>query len=134
MPLRLPLYLAAACRYGAECGGAGCTPEGGDAGSGTWGTPGVPSWPTSQGSAAANARAANGQSCLPGCITTAHLIPWALPIAHSELAAAVWSLAFAAAFTTTVLGGGVVPLMSNQPETPVYGPWRVMTVIGSKAA
>ena len=26
------------------------------------------------------------------------------------------------------------PLMSNQPATPVYGPWRVITVVGSNAA
>ena len=54
------------------------------------GTPGVPSWPASQGRPTANARAANGQSCLPGCISTAHVIPLALPVAQSEFAAAVW--------------------------------------------
>ena len=58
-------------------------------GSGTRGTPGVPICPASQGSAAANAREANGQSCLPLPGTTAQSIPYVLPSAHSEFAAAV---------------------------------------------
>ena len=61
----------------------------GGPGSGTAGTPGVPIWPASQGSEAVNTRAANGQSCLPDCATTAQLMPSALPSAHRVFAAAV---------------------------------------------
>ena len=39
------------------------------------GTPGVPSFPASQGNTAANADAADGKSCLPGLDTTAHSMP-----------------------------------------------------------
>src|SRR4029077_21271710 len=114
---------AAACRRGADCGRAGGGSDravGGGPGSGIAGRPGVPSWPASHGSAAANACAANGQSCLPGWVTTAHLMPSALPVAHSEFAAAVWSLVLAATFTTTLRGGDgrVGPLISNRPATP----------------
>src|SRR5262245_43801 len=119
MPLTVPGYLPAACRFCLEWGGAGgaavavCV----EAGSGTTATPGVPSCPASHGSPTANACAAKGQSCLPGCITTAQLIPLALPVAHSEFAAAVWLLGFAAAFATRGFAGAM-PLMSNQPATP----------------
>src|SRR5262249_13139728 len=103
-------YFAAACKWGAEGWGGAGVGTGADGGSGnrTAGTPGVPILLAIQGIAAANARAANGQSCLPGWVTTAHRMPLVLPNAHSELAAAVWSPAPVAA-----------PLMSNQPTTPV---------------
>ena len=39
------------------------------------GTSGVPSFPASQGNAAANADAADEKSCLPGLDTTAHSMP-----------------------------------------------------------
>src|SRR3954447_6391653 len=122
MPLTVPAYFAAACRYGTECGrptGGPCGVGGDGAGRGITDTRGVQSGPTSHGSPTANACAANGQSCLPGCVTTAHLIPLALPVAQSELAAAFWSFGLAAAFTT--LRGRddcVGPLMSSQPATP----------------
>ncbi len=54
------------------------------AGNGVRGIPGVPSSPASQGSDAANTRSANGQSCLPGCGTTAQSIPLERPSAQSE--------------------------------------------------
>src|ERR1700716_3820058 len=125
MSLTVPAYFAAACRSGAECGGGGGGPSGagggplgsagGAAGSGIAVMPGVPSWPAIHGSAVANACAANGQSCLPGWVTTAHVIPLALPNRHREFAAAVWS---------ALRGGddGAVPVMSNQPASPAYGP------------
>ena len=50
-------HLAAVCSIDGE------TTTGGN---GVGGTPGVPIRPANQGSAVANARAANGQSCLPG--------------------------------------------------------------------
>ena len=91
MPITVPAYFAAACTYRGECGATALGGRwGGEAGSGMTGRPGVRSWLASHGNAAANARAANGQSCLPGWAITAHLIPLALPVAHSELAAAVW--------------------------------------------
>ena len=74
-----PRYLAAARMHGAAPAGPGIA---------TAGTPGVPSWLASQGNAAAKACDANGQSCLPGGATTAHLMPLAVPNAHSEFAAA----------------------------------------------
>jgi hypothetical protein len=48
---------------------------GGPPGIAIGGTPGVPSFPASQGNAAANADAAAGKSCLPGLGTTAHSMP-----------------------------------------------------------
>ena len=72
-------YLAAARMHGAAPAGPGIA---------TAGTPGVPSWLASQGNAAAKACDAKGQSCLPGRATTAHLMPLAVPNAHSEFAAA----------------------------------------------
>jgi hypothetical protein len=95
------VYLAAAC----SIDGLGAP-----VGSGEGGTSGVPIWPASHGSAAANAFAANGQSCLPGWLTTAQLIPLAAPNAHNEFAAAAWSLL--ARWTVAV-----EPLTSNQPAT-----------------
>lgn len=92
--------------YGADGGAGGGSGPGGCPGSGTVGTPGVPIWLAIHGNADANACAANGQSCLPGWVTTAHLMPLALPNPHSELAAAVWSVA-------------LTELVSNQPVTPV---------------
>ncbi|MCW2654394.1 MAG: hypothetical protein QOE41_534 [Mycobacterium sp.] len=56
----------------------------------------------------ANALAAKGQSCLPGCATTAQLIPLALPSAQSELAAALRSPGVAAAAAQPVDALGVV--------------------------
>src|SRR5689334_11494702 len=130
----VPVYLPAACSFwleGRGGGGAGSGPVGNETGD----TPGVPSREASQGRPATNARAANGQSCLPGCVTTAQSIPFALPVAHNEFAAAVWSLGLAAAFTTIGCGrDDGVPLMANHPATPLYCPWRVITVIGSNAA
>ena len=41
------------------------------------------------GSAVAKARSAKGQSCFPGCDTTAHVIPSAAPVLQSEFAAVV---------------------------------------------
>ena len=72
-------YLGAARMHGAAPAGPGIA---------TAGTPGVPSWLASQGNAAAKACDANGQSCLPRRATTAHLMPFAVPNAHSESAAA----------------------------------------------
>ena len=95
VPPRKPyLPTGSACGPGADIGARGAD------GSAINGTSGVSSPPASHGSAVAKALLANGQSCLPGCSTTAHLIPFALPVAHSEFAAAVWSLGLAAAFTT----------------------------------
>src|ERR1700756_1865268 len=48
------------------------------------GTPGVPNWPASHGSAATKTRSANGQSCLPGWGSTPQSMPLARPSAHSE--------------------------------------------------
>ena len=67
------------------------TPSGGAdvPGSGTSGTSGVSICQASHGNAAANARAANGQSCRPLCGITAQSIPFWLPRRHSARAASV---------------------------------------------
>jgi hypothetical protein len=49
----------------------------------------VPIWPASHGRDEVNTSAANGQSCLPGVVTTAHVMPLARPSVHSEFAASV---------------------------------------------
>src|SRR4029077_16826507 len=68
--------------------GAGADNSAGDVdGSAINGTPGVSSWPASQGSAVAKALLANGQSCLPGWATIAQSIPLARPRWHSVSAA-----------------------------------------------
>src|SRR5207245_5814017 len=79
-----PVQCVAACRGAPP--GAGPPPP---PGNGVLGTPGVPSWPASQGSAALNTSFANGQSCLPGVATIAHAMPLARPSLHSVLAASV---------------------------------------------
>ena len=63
--------------------------------------PGVPSCPASHGRPAENARAANGQSCLQGCVTTAHLMPLALLVAQTRIEAGVHS-------TLEVASGGLL--------------------------
>src|ERR1700733_1673471 len=92
----------------------------------TGSTSGVPSVAASHGNDAANASAANGQSCLPGWVTTAQLIPLAPAMVHKALAAASWPSGLAAlvlprlglaACATLCAPGGVG--MSNHPDNPV---------------
>lgn len=107
----------------------------------------MPTAPASHGSDAAKTLAANGQSCLPGWAITAHAMPAPPPSPHSELAAMVWSPGLLvasrppsptapvfAAGTVRCCGAGWLPEIANQPDTPVYGPCLVITVVGSNAA
>src|ERR1700761_7663970 len=127
--------------------GAGADMGGQVAGAGVLGTPGVSSRPASQGSAAAKALLAKGQSCLPGWATMAQLMPLARPRAHNDSAAEIWSSGLMTAsrpLRATSLAsvtdrprrrfGGLLDDTSNQPETPMYRPCLAMTVAGSKAA
>ncbi|CPR07765.1 hypothetical protein BN971_01095 [Mycobacterium bohemicum DSM 44277] len=66
-------------------------------------------------SAAAKARSANGQSCLPGWATTAQSIPLARPSAQREYAAAVWLPGLAAASR---------PANRMAPLSPIAKSWR----------
>src|SRR5271170_8367084 len=84
---RYPCQRPTGSAWGAGAGGQ-------VAGAGILGTPGVSSRPASQGSAAAKALLANGQSCLPGWATMAQLMPLARPSAHNDSAAEIWSLGF----------------------------------------
>lgn len=70
------VYLAgivpAATEAAGPAGGAGAVDP---AGNPITGTPGVPTRPASHGKLVWNAVTAKGQSCLPGCATTAQSMP-----------------------------------------------------------